>query len=122
MDFVKADFIAIYPQFSDVPDASLNFAWQNALMLSGLETDTSYTAQEKQNLAYMLMCHMLTLAQRGTAGAMTSATEGSVSVSFSAPEAGKENIWYMLTPCGAAYWELTKGRKFGGMWFDGRHC
>ena len=122
MTFNKADFIAIYPQFAEVPDATLTFVWTNALTLSGLETDTSYTDAEKQNLAYMLMCHMITLANRGTAGAMTGATEGSVSVSFSAPEMGKENAWYMLTPCGALYWEIIKGHKFGGMWFDGCHC
>lgn len=122
MTFDKDIFLSIYPQFSEVSDATLSFVWQNALMLSGIETDTTFSDAEKYNLAYMLMCHMLTLANRGTAGAMTGATEGSVSVSFSAPEMGKENAWYMLTPCGALFWEIIKGHKFGGCWFDGCHC
>lgn len=116
------DFLAIYPQFVDVPTASLQFAWKNALMISGLANDSSYTADEKENLLFMLLCHLLTLAQRGTAGAMTSATEGSVSVGFSAPQYGKESDWYMTTPCGSAYWQIVKGHRYGGAWFDGCKC
>ena len=122
MEFIKADFIAIYPQFAETPDASLTFAWQNALMISGLETNTAYTDAEKQNLAYLLMCHMLTLKARGTAAALTGATEGSVSVSYSSPPAGNEDWWYKQTECGLEYWQAVKGGKFGGMWFDGCHC
>ena len=122
MTFDKAVFLSIYPQFAEVPDAALNFCWQNAILISGLETNTDYSDADKQNLAYMLMCHMLTLNARGTAAAMTNATEGSVSVSFAAPATGKEEDWYMLTPCGAAYWQAIKGGKFGGMWFVGCHC
>ena len=122
MEFDKEAFIAIYPQFAEVSDASLQFAWQNALMISGLETNTDYTDAQKQNLLFMLMCHMLTLNQRGTAGAMTSATEGSVSVSFSAPQTGTEAEWYQLTPCGAAYWQIMKGHRYGGLWFGGCKC
>lgn len=122
MTFDKAVFLSIYPQFAEVPDATLTFVWQNALLISGLETSTDYTDSEKQNMAYMLMCHMLTLADRGTAGAMMSATEGSVSVSFASTKAGEEASWYMLTPCGATYWQIVKGKRAGGMWFDGCHC
>lgn len=118
-DIVK--FRAIYPQFADVPDASLEFAWENALLISGLENDTSYTDAEKERLLFMLTCHLATLAQRGTAGAMTGATEGSVSVSYSSPQYGKESDWYMLTPCGSAYWQILKGHRYGGLWFDGCH-
>lgn len=122
MEFDITKFREVYPQFADIPDASLSFMWTNALMISGLENDTSYKPAEKQNLLFMLLCHLATLAQRGTAGAMTSATEGSVSVSFQTPAMGKEADWYMLTPCGAAYWQIVKGHRYGGMWFDGRHC
>ena len=122
MEFDIDAFRAIYPQFAEIPDATLQFMWTNALMISGLETDTSYTPAEKQNLLFMLVCHMATLAQRGTAGAMVSATEGSVSVSYSTPTQGKESEWYLLTPCGAAYWQIVKGHRYGGMWFDGCHC
>lgn len=123
MEFDIDAFRAVYPQFADVPDAALLFAWQNALMVSGLEKSDAFAAEEKRNMLYMLVCHMITLSQRGTAGAVASATEGSVSVSFStSPQTGKDSDWYMLTPCGAAYWQLIKARRQGGMWFGGSKC
>ena len=122
MTFDVDDFRAVYPQFAELTDDQLEFIANNALLISGLENDTSYTDAEKTRLWYMLVCHMATLAQRGTAGAMTGATEGSVSISFSSPQYGKESDWYMLTPCGAAYWQIIKGHRYGGLWFDGCHC
>jgi hypothetical protein len=122
MEFDIDAFRAIYPQFADIPDTTLKFMWTNALMISGLETDSSFTLAEKQNLLFMLVCHLATLAQRGAAGALMSATEGSVSVSYSTPQSGQENDWYMLTPCGAAYWQIVKGHRYGGVWFGGSKC
>lgn len=121
MEFDIDAFRAIYPQFADVPDATLEFYWQNALLISDLANHPDYTDEQKENLLFMLVCHLATLAQRGTAGAMTNATEGSVSVSFATPQYGKEADWYMLTPCGAAYWQVIKGHRYGGMWFCGCH-
>lgn len=122
MEFDIDAFRAIYPQFADIPDTTLEFMWTNALMISGLETDSSFTLAEKQNLLFMLVCHLATLAQRGTAGALMSATEGSVSVGYSSLQSGQENDWYMLTPCGAAYWQIVKGHRYGGVWFGGSKC
>ena len=122
MTFDVTAFRAVYPQFTELTDDQINFMAQNALLISGLETDTTFTDADKQNLWYMLVCHLATLAQRGTAGAMTGATEGSVSVSYSSPQYGKESDWYMLTPCGSAYWQIMKGHRYGGMWFVGCKC
>ena len=122
MTFDIEKFRTIYPQFAEIPDATLEFMWTNALMISGIEDDTRIPEAQKENLLFMLVCHLATLAQRGTAGAMSSATEGSVSVSYSSPQYGKESDWYMTTPCGAAYWQIIKGHRYGGMWFDGCHC
>ena len=122
MTFDVTAFRAVYPQFAELTDDQLDFMAQNALLISGLENDTTFTDADKQNLWYMLVCHLATLAQRGTAGAMTGATEGSVSVSYSSPQYGKESDWYMLTPCGSAYWQIMKGNRYGGMWFVGCHC
>ena len=122
MTFNISDFRAYYPQFAELSDDQISFMANNALLISGLENDTTFTEDEKMNLWYMLVCHLATLAQRGTAGAMTGATEGSVSVSYSSPQYGKESDWYMLTPCGSAYWQIMKGHRYGGMWFVGCHC
>ena len=123
MEFDYEKFIGIYPQFADIPQTSLEFMWENALFLSGIEDDTRIPAKDKERLAFMLLCHLATLAQRGTAGALTSATEGSVSASFSTLQGkGDDADWYNLTPCGSAYWQIIKRYRIGGLWFRGRKC
>lgn len=120
MTFDITKFRTIYPQFAEIPDVSLVFMWQNALMISGLEHDSRVPEEEKENLLFMLLCHLATLATRGTAGAMTSAKQGEVQVSYAAPNATGDAAWYNTTPCGAAYWQIIKKYRLGGLWFPGR--
>ena len=121
MTFDITLFRQIYPQFSAISDDALTFMWQNALMISGIESDTRIPADQKQNLLFMLVCHLATLATRGTAGAMTSAKQGEVQVTFaSMPTSGGEADWYNLTPCGSAYWQAVRRYRLGGLWFKGR--
>jgi hypothetical protein len=122
MTFDIEKFRTIYPQFAEIPDTTLEFMWNNALMISGLEHDTRVPDEEKENLLFMLVCHLATLATRGTAGAMTSAKQGEVQVTYSAPTSnpGTDEGWYMLTPCGSAYWQIIKKYRLGGLWFKGR--
>ena len=64
---------------------------------------------------------LATLAMRGTAGALASATEGSVSASFTTLQGkGDDADWYNLTPCGSVYWQTIKKFRLGGLWFKGR--
>lgn len=121
MEFNIDNFRAVYPQFSNLSDEQLTFMAQNALIISGLDTDARIPTSQKYNLWYMLICHLATLAVRGSAGAVASATEGSVSVSFSVmSQQGGDADWYNLTPCGSAYWQAIKRYRIGGMWFKGR--
>ena len=122
MDFDIEKFRLIYPQFAETPsDDSLLFIWQNALLISGIDTDTRIPEAAKENLLFMLVCHLATLASRGTAGAMTSAKQGEVSVTYATmAQNGGDGDWYNSTPCGAAYWQAIKKYRFGGLWFKGR--
>ena len=121
MTFDITRFRTVYPQFAETPpDASLEFMWQNALIISGIEQDSRIPEAEKENLLFMLVCHLATLASRGSAGAMTSAKQGEVQVSFAAPTATGDAAWYNATPCGAAYWQIIKKYRLGGQWFPGR--
>ncbi len=121
MTFDITKFRTVYPQFADKPpDASLEFMWQNALIISGIEQDSRIPEAEKENLLFMLVCHLATLADRGSAGAMTSAKQGEVQVSFATPTATGDAAWYNTTPCGAAYWQIIKRYRLGGQWFPGR--
>lgn len=120
MTFDITKFRTIYPQFAEIPDASLEFMWQNASLISGIEDDSRIPEAQKENLLFMLVCHLATLADRGTAGAMTSAKQGDVQVTYTAPTYTGDAAWYNLTPCGAAYWQIIKKYRLGGMWFKGR--
>jgi hypothetical protein len=120
MTFDITKFRTIYPQFAGISDASLEFMWQNALIISGIEQDSRIPEAEKENLLFMLLCHLATLASRGSAGPMTSAKQGEVQVSFAAPTATGDAAWYNTTPCGAAYWQIIKKYRLGGKWFPGR--
>lgn len=122
MTFDIEKFRTIYPQFAEVPDATLEFMWQNALIISGIEGDTRIPDDQKENLLFMLLCHLATLGTRGSTGVMTSAKQGEVQVTYSAPisNPGTDEGWYMLTPCGSAYWQIIKKYRLGGLWFKGR--
>lgn len=123
MEFDVDDFRTIYPQFTMFADAQLTFMAENALIISGLDQDSRIPANQKRNLWYMLICHLATLADRGTAGALVSATEGTVSASFGQMlQKGGDADWYNSTPCGAAYWQIIKKFRVGGLWFRGRKC
>ena len=119
MEFDVSEFRALYPQFAETSDTALNFYWQNAVMISGLADDTRYSVQERENLLFMLTCHLATLAARGTAGSMTSAKQGEVQANYSSMASIGSDDWYNLTPCGAAYYQAIKRGRFGGMWFAG---
>ena len=121
MTFDITKFRTVYPQFAEIPDATLEFMWNNALIISNLENDTRLDADQKENLLFMLLCHLATLATLGTAGAMTSAKQGEVQVTYaSMPSRSDDADWFNLTPCGSAYWQAIKRYRLGGLWFKGR--
>lgn len=120
MTFDVEKFRAVYPQFANLSDTQLEFMWENALIISGIEEDTRIPEGQKENLLFMLVCHLATLATRGTTGTIAGATQGSVSVSYTAPMYTGDAAWYNSTPCGAAYWQIIKKHRLGGLWFPGR--
>lgn len=121
MTFDVEKFRAVYPQFAGLSDAQLEFMWQNALIISGIGEDARIPEDQKENLLFMLVCHLATLATRGTAGAMTSAKQGEVQVTYaSVPSRSDDADWFNLTPCGSAYWQAIKRYRLGGLWFPGR--
>ena len=121
MEFDVGDFRTIYPQFTMFTDAQLAFMAENALIISELDQNSCIPAAQKRNLWYMLTCHLATLADRGTAGALVSAAEGTVSASFGQMlQKGGDADWYNTTPCGATYWQIIKRLRVGGLWFKGR--
>lgn len=113
--FDPQEFLALYPQFQNVFNtAQLTQFFKVACMLCN-NTENSPVAdlEERKMLLYMLVCHIATLMQRGTAmpGLITSATEGKVSVGLQAYSNNPN--WYNQTQCGSMYWLATAKYRVG---------
>lgn len=110
-----------YPEFSSVtiPLATDYFAEAGLYLdnsTSGLVTDLT----ARSLLLNLLTAHIAALnsgtngqAPSGLVGRITSATQGSVSVSVDAMDAPGSAAWYMQTTYGAAYWAATA--RYRGM-------
>ena len=111
------------PQLAALTDAQLREAFSVACLIldnseaSTVPYDPANGITDRATLLNLLVCHLATLALRGEAvGALASATEGSVSVSFSSPAAPGAG-WFAQTPCGLAYWQAIAGYRLGGRWY-----
>ena len=108
-EFDKDDFIAVFPEFAEVPEARLDYVVELAEMFlqsaCGCLKDTS---PRYKTIIYQLIAHLLTLMSRGdTAGAVTSATEGSTSVGMQVMPLGNK-AWWNLTGYGATAYMFIK--------------
>lgn len=115
--FDKARFQAAYPEVQ-ATDAQLEMWFTQAESLLD-NTDHSIVGklEEREMLLFLLVRHFAALAERaaqgGLVGRIASATEGSVSVSADMGAVGSNAAWYLQTPHGATYWQLTaKYRRF----------
>lgn len=123
--FDPGKFRAEHPQFSNLTDAQLSFFFRLATILID-NTEASIVpydppaVTEREDLLYLLVCHLATLDQRGsdTVGRLSGATQGSVSAQFAmnSPQAAS---WYEQTGCGALFWQLTV--KYRGFRYYGYH-
>lgn len=111
--FVPDDFKAAYPAFAAVPDAALEHYFELAtLYLSNSACSVVQDLGKRKALLWMLVAHIAQLSgalnggQTGPVGRTSSATEGSVSVSFSFPE-NPNSAWFDQTPWGAMFWQAT---------------
>ena len=116
--FDPQEFREAYPRFVDpktgqplLTDAQLRQAFDVACLLldntnsSPVPYDPAHGVMIRKTLLHLLVCHLATLAlwPMGQAGPVASATEGTVSISFSVPTAtGK--AFYNQTPCGQTFW------------------
>lgn len=110
-------FRAMYPEFSNVADATLPYIFDEATdYLSNQPYSVVDDYDKRERLLYMLMAHICELrygnnrGQGGTGfvGRVTSASEGSVSVSSDLGMLGASATWYAQTEYGLSYWQATK--------------
>lgn len=129
--FDPQEFLEAYPQFKKgevqlLTDAQLQQAFDVACLIldntdaAAVPYDPDKGIMVRKTLLYLLVCHMATLAlwPLGQSGPMASATEGSVSTSFSLPTTTGKAFWNQ-TPCGQAFWQAiqSQGLVTGGRYY-----
>ncbi|MGG6193053.1 DUF4054 domain-containing protein [Pantoea allii] len=113
--FDIAKFRARYPEFASVSDELLQAYFTEATVYLN-NTDSSPVTDVDQRAVFlnMLVAHLAAInsgvggqAASGLVGRVTSASEGSVSVSVEAGPSSAASWWYMQTPYGAQFWQAT---------------
>ena len=136
MTFNYADFRSAFQQFQATPDATIS-VWVDLAENSAMASWFKGAKKAEQWLLVAHMGHMLQGANSGdsSTGVVTSASEGSVSVSFAPPPDAKSALQYWLSssPYGIQLWTLltiagkqiqsvgglperSAFRKVGGVW------
>ena len=115
--FDKARFQTAYPEVQ-ATDAQLEMWFAQAeSLLDNTGRSIVKKPEEREMLMFLLLRHFAAQAERaaqgGLVGRIASASEGSVSVSADMGAAIGNAAWYLQTPYGATYWQLTaKYRRF----------
>lgn len=116
--FNVALFRELYPMFSAASDPLLDALFTQACMyLDNTDASLVQDLKEREQLLMLLVAHLCALrgydsgngsaGGSGLVGRITSASEGSVSVSVDSSGSNDASWWYLQTPWGADYWQLT---------------
>jgi hypothetical protein len=113
--FDPAAFKLAYPAFAAVPDEQLqNYFNIATLYLSNKDCSIVQDIDRRTTLLWMLTAHVAYLngaiSPGGVAppvGRVSSATEGSVSITLDFYSVPGSAAWFNQTPWGAAFWQAT---------------
>ena len=119
------EFKKQYPVFNSLDDAVYKRLFSLAcLKVNNTDHSLVINIEERGMLLYLLMAHFAELdpgivdtngsnGSGGLVGRVSSASEGSVSISSEYAAMTQSSAWYLQTQYGAMYWELTsRYRKF----------
>ena len=114
VEFVVAEFREEYPFFSELTDTQLNSLFRKACLR--LRNDAKSCVKDievRKEFLYLIVAHLATLFQKalagnGLVGRLSSASEGSDSISseYRVSQVGGEK-WWSQTQWGADYWTLS---------------
>lgn len=117
VEFVPADFRALFPQFVDPPytDGILDMYFALATLILSNACDSLVSdAKQRERLLNLLVAHIATITpisgapSPGIVGPVSHAQEGSVSVSSGFAAQVARNVgWYAQTQFGLTFWQLT---------------
>lgn len=107
-------FKMVYPQFSTLSDEVLEYFFERAESQLDNSESSCIPLKERKILFNLLVAHYAELQNRiaegngGLVGNITSASEGSVSISVDTLKStSSTGAWLNQTPYGAEYWILT---------------
>ena len=109
---------ASYREFSNVTQVQAQLFWNEACLVHANDgTGPVKDATMQQTLLFMLVAHIAFLrigtsgnpspASQGLVGRVSSATQGSVSVSTDLPQLPGTAAWYSQSPYGLSYYQAT---------------
>lgn len=121
--FNAAEFRLKFPKFTTaiISDDELQNAFDIACLIvdntdaSPIPYDPDKGIMTRKTLLYLLVCHLATMAlwPLGQNGPIASASQGSVSTSFSLPQSGISAAWFNQTPCGQTFWQISAPFRMG---------
>ena len=113
VEFVVAEFREMYPKITASDLQLESFFYEAELLFNNTSKSCVKDLKKRKVLLYMIVAHLATLFQKalagnGLVGRLSSASEGSVSISseYSVSQVGGEK-WWSQTPWGADYWTLS---------------
>lgn len=119
--FDPSNFKLIYPSFATVPDVVLdNYFAEATLYIDNTDSSFVHKLTERRILLNLLVAHLSALrsgengqAPSGVVGRISSASQGSVSISSEYGSSSEMGNWFNQTRFGAEFWMLTaKYRTF----------
>ena len=118
VEFNVNKFRSLYPTLKSTGDQLNWYFVESTMLLNNTSKSCVKSLAEREVLLFLLVAHFAVLQQRvegdnEAVGRISSASEGSVSVSLDNGQTTLSDKWYQQTPYGSKYWALTaKYRSF----------
>lgn len=111
--FDLVEFRDLYPSLSATDDQLNMFFIMAEGFLDNTECSVVKDLATRKIMLYLLVAHLASLNQQvesgnAVVGRVASASEGTVSISFDYGTMGNNERWYLQTPYGSTYWQMTK--------------
>lgn len=117
--FDPNEFREVYPNFANFTDTQLEFFFAKAeVLFNNTERSCIKDLKRRKLLMFLIVAHLAQLQgniDNGNTivGRVSSATQGSVSVSMDYGTSSGSSKWWEQTPYGAEYWQLTAQYRSG---------
>ena len=112
VEFVVAEFRELYPKITSTDFQLESFFYEAELLFNNTDKSCVKDLKKRKILLYMIVAHLATLQSQVDAGntlvgRLSSASEGSVSVSSEYGTLGNSEKWWVQTPYGAKFLQMT---------------